>query len=90
MMTNINAGLGKTIFFNLILRIFVLIITCLLLIFLVNFVIGKEMVFTLVVGSALVDSMARAIESGGDHAAAIAAASGLLAVIRQGIDSIAS
>jgi len=39
-----------------------------------------------VVGSALVDSMARAIESGGDHEAALAAASGLLAEIRQGID----
>jgi len=43
-----------------------------------------------VVGSALVDSMAQAIESGGDHAASIAAASGLLAVIRQGIDSTSS
>jgi tryptophan synthase alpha chain len=43
-----------------------------------------------VVGSALVDSMAQAIESGGDHAAAIAAASGLLAGIRQGIDSTSS
>ena len=43
-----------------------------------------------VVGSALVDSMAMAIESGGDHAAAIAAASGLLAVIREGIDSTSS
>jgi tryptophan synthase alpha chain len=40
-----------------------------------------------VVGSALVDSMARAIESGGDHGAALDAASSLLLAIRQGIDS---
>lgn len=40
-----------------------------------------------VVGSALVDSMAQAIESGGGHEAALDAASGLLAAIRQGIDS---
>jgi len=43
-----------------------------------------------VVGSALVDSMAQAIEAGGNHEAAIAAASQLLAEIRQGIDSITS
>ncbi|MEH6634813.1 MAG: tryptophan synthase subunit alpha [Halioglobus sp.] len=43
-----------------------------------------------VVGSALVNSMAQAIEAGGDHQAAVAAACGLLAEIRQGIDSIAS
>jgi tryptophan synthase alpha chain len=40
-----------------------------------------------VVGSALVDSMARAIESGGDHEAALDAAGDLLLTIRQGIDS---
>lgn len=43
-----------------------------------------------VVGSALVDSMARAIEAGGDHAAAADAAAALLAEIRSGIDSAAS
>jgi len=43
-----------------------------------------------VVGSALVHSMAQAIEQGGDHQAAIRAAASLLAGIRQGIDSIAS
>lgn len=43
-----------------------------------------------VVGSALVDSMARAIDSGGDQHAAIAAATALLADIRRGIDSAAS
>lgn len=43
-----------------------------------------------VVGSALVDTLARAIESGGDHEAAIAAAEALLLQIRQGIDSAAS
>ncbi|NCF16977.1 MAG: tryptophan synthase subunit alpha [Haliea sp.] len=43
-----------------------------------------------VVGSALVNCAAAAIEAGGDHAAAIDAAGALLAEIRQGIDSIAS
>ena len=43
-----------------------------------------------VVGSALVDSMARAVAAGGDHEAAMAAALALLADIRQGIDSTAS
>lgn len=43
-----------------------------------------------VVGSALVDSMAQAIEAGGDKEAAVAAAAALVAGIRQGIDSIAS
>ena len=43
-----------------------------------------------VVGSALIDVMAQTIENGGDHAAAITAASTLLAEIRLGIDDIAS
>ena len=43
-----------------------------------------------VVGSALVNAMASAIEAGGDHEAAISAAVSLLAEIRQGIDSAAS
>jgi tryptophan synthase alpha subunit len=43
-----------------------------------------------VVGSALVDSMAAAVTAGGDHEAAMAAALVLLADIRQGIDSTAS
>jgi tryptophan synthase alpha chain len=43
-----------------------------------------------VVGSALVDSMARAIDAGGDHEAAMAAAVSLLTEIRQGIDHAAS
>jgi tryptophan synthase alpha chain len=43
-----------------------------------------------VVGSALVDAMARAIEGGGDHEAAMAAAVALLAEIRRGIDHAAS
>ncbi|MCB1675666.1 MAG: tryptophan synthase subunit alpha [Halioglobus sp.] len=40
-----------------------------------------------VVGSALVDTMAQTIERGGDHAAATAAAAATLADIRRGIDS---
>jgi tryptophan synthase alpha chain len=43
-----------------------------------------------VVGSALVNTMAKAIEDGGDHEAAMAAAVSLLAEIRQGIDNAAS
>jgi tryptophan synthase alpha chain len=43
-----------------------------------------------VVGSALVNAMAGAIESGGDCGAAVTAAADLLGQIRQGIDSIAS
>ena len=43
-----------------------------------------------VVGSALVNAMAGAIEGGGDGAAAVTAAADLLGQIRQGIDSIAS
>jgi tryptophan synthase alpha chain len=43
-----------------------------------------------VVGSALVDTMAKAIDAGGDHEAAMAAAVSLLAEIRQGIDNAAS
>ena len=43
-----------------------------------------------VVGSALVSTMAKAIEDGGDHEAAMAAAVALLAEIRQGIDNAAS
>lgn len=43
-----------------------------------------------VVGSALVDSMARAVEAGGDHEAAMSAAVSLLAEIRRGIDTTAS
>ena len=43
-----------------------------------------------VVGSALVASMSRAIEAGGDREAAVAAAAALLAGIRQGMDNIAS
>lgn len=43
-----------------------------------------------VVGSALVNAMAQAIEAGGGHEAAIEAAAVLMADIRQGIDSIAS
>jgi len=43
-----------------------------------------------VVGSALVNAMAQAIEEGGDAEAAIAAATSLLAGIREGIDSLAS
>lgn len=43
-----------------------------------------------VVGSALVDTMAKAMEAGGDHEAAMAAAVALLAEIRQGIDHAAS
>jgi tryptophan synthase alpha chain len=43
-----------------------------------------------VVGSALVDAMARAIEAGGDHEAAMAAVVALLTDIRAGIDDAAS
>jgi tryptophan synthase alpha chain len=43
-----------------------------------------------VVGSALVSSMAQAIESGGDHGDAIDAAAALLTEIRHGIDNAAS
>ncbi len=43
-----------------------------------------------VVGSALVDAMARVIEGGGGHEAAMAAAVALLADIRRGIDHAAS
>jgi tryptophan synthase alpha chain len=43
-----------------------------------------------VVGSALVDAMARAIEAGGGHEEAMAAAVALLAQMRQGVDSLAS
>ena len=43
-----------------------------------------------VVGSALVDTMARAIDAGGDHEAAMAGALALLAEIRRGIDNSAS
>lgn len=43
-----------------------------------------------VVGSALVNSMAQAIEAGGDHEAAIEAAAALLVEIRSGVDSAAS
>lgn len=43
-----------------------------------------------VVGSALVDAMAKAIEAGGDHGACVVAATTLLTEIRQGIDSAAS
>jgi tryptophan synthase alpha chain len=43
-----------------------------------------------VVGSALVNAMAGAIEGGGNHQDAVDAAGALLADIRQGIDSIAS
>jgi tryptophan synthase alpha chain len=43
-----------------------------------------------VVGSALVAAMARAIDAGGDHEAAMAAAVALLAEIRRGIDHAAS
>lgn len=43
-----------------------------------------------VVGSALVDSMAKAVEAGGDHEAATAAAVSLLRDIRRGVDSAAS
>ncbi|MCB1710698.1 MAG: tryptophan synthase subunit alpha [Halioglobus sp.] len=43
-----------------------------------------------VVGSALVNAMAKAIEAGGDHEAAMAAAVTLVAEIRQGIDGAAS
>ena len=53
-MTNINTGLREKIFFNLLFRIFILIITCLILIYLVTVVLGREMVFTLVVGSLLI------------------------------------
>ena len=43
-----------------------------------------------VVGSALVASMAAAVEAGGGHEAAMDAAVALVAEIRAGIDSIAS
>ena len=43
-----------------------------------------------VVGSALVNAMANALEEGGDKEAAISAATHLLAAIREGIDSLAS
>jgi tryptophan synthase alpha chain len=43
-----------------------------------------------VVGSALVQTMARAIEEGGDHDKAVDAAASLLADIRRGIDATAS
>ena len=43
-----------------------------------------------VVGSALVDAMARAIDAGGDHEAAMAAVVALLTEIRAGIDDAAS
>jgi tryptophan synthase alpha chain len=43
-----------------------------------------------VVGSALVDTMARAIDAGGDHDAAMAGAVALLTEIRRGIDNAAS
>jgi tryptophan synthase alpha chain len=43
-----------------------------------------------VVGSALVSALAQAIDSDGDHGAAVTAAADLLGGIRQGIDSITS
>ena len=43
-----------------------------------------------VVGSALVNSMAKAIDASGDHEAAMAAALSLLAEIRKGIDNVTS
>lgn len=43
-----------------------------------------------VVGSALINRMAQALESGADHTAAVAQATELLREIRQGIDSAAS
>jgi len=43
-----------------------------------------------VVGSALIKSMAEALDAGGDHEAIMGAATSLLAGIRQGIDGAAS
>ncbi len=43
-----------------------------------------------VVGSALIQAMATALEQGGDHAAAMDAATGLLAEIRRGVSAAAS
>ena len=43
-----------------------------------------------VVGSSLVNIMAKTIDEGGDHEAAIVAALSLLAEIRQGIDNVTS
>lgn len=53
-MTNINTGLRKKIFFNLLLRVVLLIITCFMLVYLVTVMLGREMVFTLLVGSILI------------------------------------
>ena len=53
-MKNANTGSGRTIFLNLILRITILIISCLVVIYLVTSVLGREMVFSLLVGCSLI------------------------------------
>ena len=60
-MKNANAGLSRTIFLNLILRVFLLIVTSLLMVYLVNSVLGREMVFTLLIGIVLILIQAKSL-----------------------------
>ena len=53
-MTGINTALKKAIFFKLIVRIVILIITCLAMVYLLSDVLGEEYIFTLIVGSVLI------------------------------------
>ena len=53
-MNNINPGLRRSIFLNLFVRIIILIISCLVLVYLVSSVLGREMIFSVLVGSILI------------------------------------
>lgn len=53
-MKNVDTGLNRAIFLNLLLRIIILIATGLGLVYMVNAVMGREMVFTILVGVALI------------------------------------
>jgi len=53
-MTGINTALKKAIFFKLIVRIVILIITCLAMVYLISDVLVEEFVFTLIVGGVLI------------------------------------
>ncbi len=53
-MKNVNTKLRRTIFVNLSLRILILLISCLVFVYLVTTVLGREMFFSLLVGSVLI------------------------------------
>lgn len=53
-MKNVNTKLRRTIFVNLSLRIIILLISCLVFVYLVTTVLGREMFFSLLVGSILI------------------------------------